>query len=349
MTRSTGSPKILKRTAGKEQRGDGAKGKASPSPAQHAARLKDYVAIMRLDHATKHIFIVPGVILAFVLRRPELPLPWWPMIAGLITAVSIASANYVINEWLDREFDAHHPTKAGRSAVRNVMRGSIITLQWAALVTIGLAAAASANTTMLVTAVVFAAQGIVYNVQPLRSKDVAYLDVISESINNPLRLLIGWSMIDALTLPPSSVIIAYWLGGAFLMATKRLSEYREITASHGRELLARYRRSFVGYDEMSLTASCLVYALLSSMTLAVFFVKYRIEYITILPAIALLYGQYLAMSMHPGSTAQKPEHLFAERGLMVLVLVVVVLFGVFTFVDLPILEPLTSQHFIELR
>jgi 4-hydroxybenzoate polyprenyltransferase len=254
----------------------------------------------------------------------------------------------VINEYLDREFDALHPTKSTRSAVQAEMKSWIIALQWAALVAIGLGFAASASTSMLVTAIIFAAQGVVYNVKPLRSKDVAYLDVISESINNPLRLLIGWAMVDPGTLPPSSVIIAYWLGGAFLMATKRLSEYREIVAAHGKDLLSRYRRSFAGYDEMSLAASCLVYALLSSMTLAIFFMKYRIEYIVTLPAIAMLFGQYLALSMHPGSTAQKPEKLFAEKGLMWLVALLVVLFGAFTFIDVPALEPLTGQHFITL-
>jgi hypothetical protein len=34
--------------------------------------------------------------------------------------------------------------------------------------------------------------GVVYNVKPIRSKELPYLDVLSESINNPIRLLLGW-------------------------------------------------------------------------------------------------------------------------------------------------------------
>ena len=39
------------------------------------------------------------------------------------------------------------------------------------------------------TAAVLLLMGIAYNVPPLRTKDRPYLDVLSESVNNPLRLL----------------------------------------------------------------------------------------------------------------------------------------------------------------
>jgi 4-hydroxybenzoate polyprenyltransferase len=313
------------------------------------AGVADYVAIMRLDHVTKHVFVVPGIILAILLRGSQVHLTLWPFFAGALVAVSIASANYVINEWLDREFDALHPTKSMRTAVKAELDGSVVWALWGVLVAFGLGMAASASSTMFYTALIFAAQGIVYNVKPFRSKDYAYIDVLTESINNPLRLLIGWAMVDPTTLPPASILIGYWLGGAFLMGAKRLSEYREIVASHGRELLVRYRASFAGYDEFKLASSCLVYALLSGMALAIFFVKYRIEYILVLPVIAILFGQYLALSMRPASTAQKPEKLFQERSLMLIVGVLVVVFAIATVVNIPLMDTLTTQSYIQLQ
>ena len=128
--------------------------------------------------------------------------------------------------------------------------------------------------------------------------------------------MIGWSMVDPTTLAPSSVILMYWAGGAFLMAAKRFSEFREIVASHGRELLERYRASFGGYSEKSLAVSCLVYALCSVLFLAIFLIKYRIEYLLTVPIVIALFAKYFALSMDAGSSAQKPEKLFNEKGLM---------------------------------
>ncbi|MCK5214119.1 MAG: hypothetical protein KAR05_02045 [Candidatus Omnitrophica bacterium] len=73
--------------------------------------------------------------------------------------------------------------------------------------------------------------GILYNVKPFRTKEKPYVDVLSESLNNPTRLMMGWFMVVDGPLTPLSALIAYWMGGAFLMGVKRFAEYRFINDS----------------------------------------------------------------------------------------------------------------------
>jgi 4-hydroxybenzoate polyprenyltransferase len=310
---------------------------------------RDYLRIARLDHVTKQVFIVPGIVLAWLLRDtlPEgLALT---LLIGFAAAVSIASANYVINEWLDREFDAHHPEKSQRAAVQKVMHARYVYGLYGALLLLGLALSSLVNTTFLMVNAVFAVAGLIYNVRPLRAKDRVYLDVLVESLNNAIRLTLGWTMIDPTTLPPSSLLLGFWFGGAFLMNSKRLSEYREIVSEYGKETLARYRRSFETYDEGRLSVANLVYALLCAFFLAIFLIKYRIEYVLLFPFLTALFAEYYRLALMRGSVARAPERLFKARRLMAAATVTVLVFFFTTFVDIPVLDRLAEQHFIELN
>jgi 4-hydroxybenzoate polyprenyltransferase len=188
--------------------------------------------------------------------------------------------------------------------------------------------------------------GIIYNVPPLRSKDRAYLDVLSESINNPIRFLFGWFAVTQTALPPVSALLAYWMGGAFLMGVKRYSEYRRIN-DPARAML--YRRSFGTYSEESLLLSSFFYAVCSAFFIGVFLIKYRIEYVLTFPLFAVLFTWYLAIGLESDSAAQAPEKLYKEGIFMGFAGFTFLMAAVLFFVRLPFLHSLMDPQLIPLN
>lgn len=306
------------------------------------ARWADYVAVARPGYWFKNIFMLPGMALALVLRgsAPDL-LVLWHAVAAVIATCCIVSANYTINEWLDAPYDRHHPVKRHRPSVSGRVTAPGIYTQWAALAAAGLTLGATLGHLFLLFGAVLLVMGICYNVPPIRTKDRPFLDVLSEAVNNPLRFILGWSAIVPAVLPPSSILFAYWMGGAYLMAVKRYAEYRTIGNAG---VAALYRRSFAWYSEASLLLSGFFYALLAAFFLGVFLIKYRIEFLLAMPFLAGLFVWYLHLGMQPNSVAQSPEKLYRERAFMSYVILVSLIVAVLFFIDLPQLNILVDDH-----
>ena len=147
---------------------------------------------MRLDHWIKQFFIVPGCVCAVFMTDVTGVNFILNFILGFLGTCLIASSNYVINEYLDAQFDRFHPTKKHRSVVSEDVKASVVWILWIVLALAGFALGYAVNKAFLIMQIVLWVMGILYNVKPFRTKDIAILDVLSESVNNALRLLMGW-------------------------------------------------------------------------------------------------------------------------------------------------------------
>lgn len=308
--------------------------------------MKNYIRIARPDHWVKNIFIIPGIAVGFLLAKlPPLPELFIRFVTGFIATCLIASANYVINEWLDAEFDRYHPTKKFRPVVSENMKFSLVMAEYTVLAVIGLALSLLINRGFFVTELWLLVMGVIYNVKPMRTKDIPFLDVISESVNNMIRLLLGWFIVTDSSVPPGSILLGYWMGGAFLMGIKRFAEYRMIGDP---KTAGMYRKSFAAYTERTLLCSSMFYAFCATFCMGLFLVKYRIEYVLAMPFLFLLFVYYLYIAFKEDSAVQKPEKLYKEKKLMVFVLLIVVIFVLLTVVDIPALKLFQEPFLIEI-
>lgn len=296
-------------------------------------RIGAHARMMRLDHSIKQLFVAPGIVLAVSIGGVHLTSALaLRIVIGLASATLIASSNYVLNELLDAPFDRLHPSKQSRPAASGLAHHGWGYVQWILLMLAGMALAAQLGWGFALSAGGLWIMGCIYNIPPARSKDVAYLDVLTESINNPLRFCLGWYSVTTILLPPTSLLISYWMLGCFFMTLKRFSEYRQI-ADH--ERAASYRRSFAQYSEEVLLNSATFYAAASMLFFGAFIMRYRIELILSFPVIAWLMAVYFSLSFRPDSPVQHPELLYKEPRLMVPLIICIALMVVLLFVNVP--------------
>ncbi len=277
-------------------------------------RLAAYFAVWRPDHWFKNVFVLAGT-LAAVVHPSRAGLRGWMLVTHSVLALVVcslgASVNYIINEILDAERDALHPVKHRRPVPSGLVS---VPLLWATAVALAALVLAwsywAFGSAFAVSMSAFLVQGLVYNVPPIRTKEIVHLDVLTESVNNPIRLLLGWYAAGRTELPPMSLFFGYWVLGAFLMTAKRFAEYRFIGDS---ERAAAYRSSFRHYTEESLLIGMICYAALAMFCYGVLIVRYRqYDLFLSVPPATLLLAWFFHLAFREDSIVKEPERLWQE-------------------------------------
>ncbi len=276
-----------------------------------------YLRALRLDRWPRSLAVLPGWAFALVWHRR----PWDGAALGALAGAYLATLGvsvfgYVLNEVMDAPYDAHHPVKRVRPVVQG--RVSVGGLMGLGLVALGSGFLVghwlSPHTWLPLSFLAIA--GLLYNVPP-RTKDVPYLDALTEAVNQPLRFLIGWfSVVTWVRDWPSPWVLgAVWAFSAFLMYTKRLSEKLSLPEAQA----ALYRRSLAAYSRARLVV-CIVgsgVATLGTLAGAALDLG-RPRLWLLLPGVAVyalwIYGQ---ATRHP-HYGDEPEALFRRPVFLVL-------------------------------
>ncbi len=309
--------------------------------------LHGHLAILRPDHWFKQVFALPGIAAALSDSTGTIPGGLWGrIIVGFVSLCLVASSNYVVNELLDAPSDLEHPIKRLRPVPSGQVNVPLAYVEWILLMLVGVGLGFLINVPFGLTMAALWVMGCVYNIPPVRSKDLPYLDVLSESINNPLRMLAGWYMTGIDAFAPISLLLSYWFVGCYFMAIKRYAEYNEINDP---TRAAAYRASFSWYTPERLLVSIVFYASASMLFLGAFVMRYRLELILAFPFIALVMAIYLSLAFQPDSSVINPEKLYREPVLMVAVTTCAIIIVVFFFVDIPALDTIFRPTGLRVR
>ncbi len=302
--------------------------------------LKGHIQIARIDHWFKNVFVFPGIVAAIGIEGKIEDGLLQRTIIGLISVCLVASSNYVVNEVLDAPSDLSHPVKCKRPVPSGAVNVKLAYVQWLLLMVVGVGLGFLINPAFAATMGVLWIMGCIYNIPPVRSKDLPYLDVLSESVNNPLRMLAGWFIATTVLVPPASLLLSYWMIGCYFMAMKRFAEYRDIANP---ERAAAYRKSFAFYTEERLLVSVMFYGTSAMLFLGAFIMRYKLELILSFPFVALVMAIYLALAFKKNSAVQRPEGLYKEPTLMVAVISCAVVMGILLIVRIPAMQTIFTS------
>jgi len=298
--------------------------------------VNPYLRAMRLERWPRSLSIFLGSAAYFFFYRERLadfPLEAlaWRTGAAFLLTWGISTANYVLNEIVDKPFDAHHPTKKFRPLVLGEIKTGPFAALGIALTAVCLVLAKAVfDIAFLYSLLALLAAGFIYNVPPLRTKDIPFLDAISESINNPIRFAVGWYAFAPIDVrPPLSLLLSWWAFGNYLMVAKRLSEHRFLKDKAG-----DYRMSHKRYTERLLLIGLAVGAAVCLASFLYLALTWRLEtFLAIAPFLAILLWLILRKTLRESEVMEETEKVLASAKFGFYTVFLLSLFVLSYFVD----------------
>jgi 4-hydroxybenzoate polyprenyltransferase len=289
-----------------------------------------YLRALRLERWPRSAAIILGSA-AFFFLHPDFLSSFPPLRIGFLLGLSflltwaISTSNYIINEIVDAPYDIHHPGKRDRPLIRGEIRETPFVL-----LGIGITAAAFTlavvffSRAFVLSLLALLAAGFAYNVKPVRTKDIPFLDAISESANNPVRFLIGWYAFAPRQLfPPVFLLLAWWSFGNFLMTAKRLSEFRLL-----RDKAADYRLSHKKYTRDLLLLGMLASAAVFLTTFIFFILSLRLyRFLAVFPLLFFYLFLFFQKTLKEKEVMEEPESLLLNPLIALLTIVLAGLFA----------------------
>jgi decaprenyl-phosphate phosphoribosyltransferase len=291
---------------------------------------------MRLERWPRSLAIFSGIAAFLFLYRETLSAPLALSLAGkslfaFLLTWAISTVNYIINEIADAPFDIHHPSKRHRPLVKGEIKKTPFLLYGIILSLVSLVPAyLFFSLPFFISLLTLLFAGFMYNIKPFRTKDIPFLDSISESANNPIRFLIGWFAFSSPHLfPPLSLLLSWWIFGNFLMISKRLSEFRLL-----KDKAENYRSSLSKYTTKSLTFGIVLSVIFFFVGYFAFSYSYKLQsFFYFSPFVFFYFFMIFWKTLREKEAMEEPERLLKNPSFTVYTFFLILLFSLTYFLD----------------
>jgi len=274
-------------------------------------RINLYLQSLRLERWPRSLAFVPGIIAAILLnphllKGTDIFLFSLKIVVAFFLTWFISTANYIINEITDAPYDQYHPLKKERPLVKKVISRRKLLYLWVILIALSAAVALILyNQAFLFALLSLLIAGLLYNVPPIRMKDIPILDSTLESANNPIRFLIGWFILTS-QFAPLFLLISWWAFGNFLMVGKRVAEKKFLTTEESNS----YRLSLKRYSLRSLIIFMVLNSIIFLATFSIFAMQFKFNTsLFAIPFIMIYLIMFMKKSLQDRQGAEEPETL----------------------------------------
>ena len=175
----------------------------------------------------------------------------------------------------------------------------------------------------LIMTLFFIIGGVFYNIPPIRTKDVVVIDILGESVNNPLRLLLGWLIVVNSFDVPFIAILGYWSFGATLVTAKRVAEFR-----HFGPELTMYRPTFKHYSSSLLISLYALFNTLTLVSLIALSITFNGRLFFMIPPTIVLLAWLAFLTFEKNSIVQEPERIIEKKAFFIYCLLFLIAFAV---------------------
>lgn len=287
--------------------------------------MKNFINLLRPWQWTKNLFILLPLFFALQINRLDLLTKAG---AAFLAFCFIASAIYILNDWLDLEEDRLHPKKKERPLASEKISKKVAAIAMVIFLSSGLILSYLINIYMLYLVLLYVGLNIVYTI---KLKHIPIVDIFIIASGFVIRIFIG-GVVTHIKIYPWIVIMTFLLALLLSLAKRRddvliLLETNDRT----RKSIDGYNLAFIDMSMMAMAAITIVAYIMYTMSPEIM-LKFRTDKLYFTTFFVILgIMRYMQITLVEKKSGSPTEVLLKDRFLQSTIFCWIITFGILIY------------------